>query len=115
MKKFKFTDTAIRKLPLVPRPAKGAKGPKDYFGFDTETSHFALRVTSESKVFYFQHRDGKGPFRKKLENFPDITTKAARALVEGLKGDVARGVDLRALEEAKKVKAAAGGAASGLL
>ena len=107
MEKFKFTDTALRKLPLVPRPAKGAKGPKDSFGFDTETSRFALRVTYESKIFYFQHRDKKGPFRKKLGNFPDISTKAARALVDGLNGDVARGVDLRALEEAKKVKAAA--------
>jgi integrase len=102
VEKFKFTDTAIRKLPLVPRPSKGMKGPKDSFGFDIETSHFALRVTYESKVFYFHHRDKKGPFRKKLGNFPDISAKAARALVDGLNGDVARGVDLRALEEAKR-------------
>jgi integrase len=109
VEKFKFTDTAIRKLPPPP------PGKKDYFCFDTETSHFALRVALESKVFYFQNRDEEGTFRKKLGNFPGLTTKAAREIVKGLTGDVARGVDLRAREKAKKAKEAAPGAASGAL
>ena len=110
MEKFKFTDTAIRKLPLVRSPPR-AEGKKDYFGFDTETSHFAHpgRVSSP-RPFISKTVTRKGTFRKKLGNFPDISTKEARALVDGLNGDVARGVDLRAQDRAKKVKAAAEGA-----
>ena len=102
---MKFTDTAISKLP--PPPA----GKKDYFRFASQSSHLAIRIALGSRIFYFQSRDGKGPFRIRIGKFPGVTVSTALKAVQVFDGDAARGVDLRAREAAKNAKREAAGEA----
>ena len=103
--RIKFTDTAIAKLP--PPPA----GKKDCFRFAAQSSHLAIRIALESKIFYFQSRDEKGPFRIRIGKFPGVTTAEALRAVKVFDGDAARGVNLRAREAARKAKQQAAGEA----
>jgi integrase len=95
---MKFTDTAIKKLSLAP------SNREERFYFDIETPYLAVRVTAKSKIFYYQRRDPKGSFRKRLGKYPDVALDAATKAVKVLEGDAARGVNLRAQEAAKKAK-----------
>jgi integrase len=96
--KMKFTDSAIRKLP---RPSNGRK---DYWRFDSETQGWGVRVSTASKIFYYQERDGRGQLRERIGPFPALTTAEARKIVKTLAGKVAAGVDLRVEKAAKKAK-----------
>jgi integrase len=98
--KMKFTDSAIRKLPRPP------KGRKDYWRFDSETQGWGVRVSTASKIFYYQERDGRGQLRERIGPFPAIAAAEARKIVKTLAGKVAAGADLRAEKAAKKMKLA---------
>ena len=95
---MKFTDSAIRKLP---RPSKGRK---DYWRFDNETQGWGVRVSTASKIFYYQERDGRCQLRERIGPFPALTTAEARKIAKTLAGKVAAGVDLRVEKAAKKAK-----------
>src|SRR5664279_2707834 len=72
MNQFKFTKTALQRLPV---PEVG----KRVTYYDTDTPKLALRITAAgSKAFYVVKRAGREMVWLKLGAFPDMTVEQAR-------------------------------------
>ena len=92
--KMKFTDTAIKALPLTET--------KTYYS-DTEIKSLRLRVGSRDKVFCLVKRLKKGPVREMtIGPWPVITTEMARKRAYGLLLDIEDGIDPKVKTNALK-------------
>jgi integrase len=101
---MKLTEAAIDGLECPP-------GRRDAMVFDTEIKGLGVRLTRQGgKIFVLQWRDDvtREKRREVLGDFGKITVKQARKAAQARLGDVAKGIDPRAVRKAEQaaVKAA---------
>jgi integrase len=100
---MKLTEAAIAALECPP-------GRRDMMMFDTEQKGLGVRVTKQGgRVFILQWIDGatRDKRREVLGDFGQITLKQARQAAQARLGDVAKGIDPRAVRKAEQAAAKA--------
>ena len=100
---MKLTEAAIAALECPP-------GRRDMMMFDTEQKGLGVRVTKQGgRVFILQWIDGatRDKRREVLGDFGQITLKQARQAAQARLGDVAKGIDPRAVRKAQEAAAKA--------
>ena len=95
--RFKFTKTAIKKLPL---PAK-----KKATYHDTEITGFKLDISpAGTYTFYIYRKVDRKPERIKIGNFPTMTVEQARILANKINADIANGINPNELKRKKRAE-----------
>jgi integrase len=100
---MKLTEAAINALECPP-------GRRDAMVFDTEQKGLGVRLTRQGgKIFVLQWRDDvtREKRREVLGDFGKITVKQARKAAQARLGDVAKGIDPRAVRKAQQAAAKA--------
>lgn len=100
---MKLTEAAIDALECPP-------GKRDAMVFDTEQKGLGVRLTRQGgKIFVLQWRDAvtRDKRREVLGDFGKITLKQARQAAQARLGDVAKGIDPRAVRKAQQAAAKA--------
>jgi integrase len=99
----KLTEAAIDALECPP-------GKRDAMVFDTEQKGLGVRLTRQGgKIFVLQWRDAvtRDKRREVLGDFGKITLKQARQAAQARLGDIAKGIDPRAVRKAQEAAAKA--------